>query len=258
MGHSSHACWTGPLPRLYKYIFVQKNRVFSPPSHQTTSPSLHEKFKLSQNCVQNLLGLHIFRTSYEKSGYRFCSLANLIEQLLWYLGGPYWWSVGQVACKWFLTQEGAHLLADLGRWHYQVPFHEASIVQLQITTVAYFDAPIALEVKVQRLGLRLLLTSTWGVLAIHGLYILLLLHPRQEARVELPPSTFELLSGQVLLISSLLVVKRKEQAIEVHLNEIWLPIVHCRCREVPLLMHVVLYSRLLIRVLRHVNRVFHG
>ena len=73
------------------YIFVQENRVFSPPSIRSSSP---RSTKVSKNGTQDLVGLRTFRTGDEKSWSRVSSLANLVEQLLWYLGGPYRWPVG--------------------------------------------------------------------------------------------------------------------------------------------------------------------
>jgi len=65
--------------------------------------------------------------------------------------------------------------------------------------------PLILEIEVYRLGLCLLLTSTIVLMSD------LLLDPSLEPDVELPSSLLELKSGQILLVSALLVIKGKEQ-----------------------------------------------
>lgn len=75
--------------------------------------------------------------------------------------------------------------------------------------------------------------------------------------MELPAATLQLLSGQVLLIGSLLVVEGKEEGVEVHLDECALPVVHSRCREVSLLVKVRPQLSLLICVICKEHRIFH-
>jgi hypothetical protein len=82
-----------------------------------------------------------------------------------------------------------------------------------------------------------------------------LLHPCKKTGVELPAPALEFLRSQILLIRSLLIVKCKEKAVEVYLYKVRLPIVHCRSREVPLLLNVALYPRLLLLIIRQVNWV---
>ena len=75
--------------------------------------------------------------------------------------------------------------------------------------------------------------------------------------MEVPTAAFQLLSSQILLVCSLLVVESKEQAVEIHLDESALAVVNCRCWEITLLLKICLHLGYLIWVLRQEDGVLH-
>lgn len=132
---------------------------------------------------------------------------------------------------------------------YKLVFEELRVVHLKVATRANFYAPLVLVVEVQR-PTRLLLSVlafAAGALAI----ACLLLHPREEAHVELPASPLELLCGKELLVRTDLIVEGEEQRLDIHATEVYLPVVHGLRREITIYCLISLHAPLQISIDAH-------
>lgn len=108
------------------------------------------------------------------------------------------------------------------------------IIHLNIECCICFDFPFILKIEIYRLCFGLLLPSSRVLLSD------LFLNPSLESHVEFPTSLFQLQSCQVLLVSSLLIVKSKEKTFKVHSLKVTLSVEHCRCWEISILLLILL------------------